>query len=410
MDRLKNYFICQWKRIAQVFPFVAGMTLLFTACLLLLASAMQSKEEKSDRKQKVEVGVVGDMEQPYLRLGLVALQQMDTMRYTIDFKVMSRKEASEKLEAGKLSAYIVLPDDFVERFNRGEEVPILYATSNDGAGLGTILLQELVPEIDQAVAETQKGIMGVWNVWTRYPIEEDPVELTDNVCFQYINIFLDRTKLYDVIVCGWGNELSLKSYYFVGLLILYLLLWGITSSSLFIKRDWALCRVLQSRGLGIWKQILAEYTAYLLLMLGTMFLMILPLQAVFRVTGLQLPEWEMEPVRGMLAFFCKIIPAAAVIAALQFFLYEVISDMISGVLLQFIVGLGLGYLSGCLYPVDYFPESIQRFAYYLPSGTALQYGFKCIKNQIPWEESLILTGYLCLFLGLAVWIRKRRTI
>ena len=289
MDRLKNYFICQWKRIAQVFPFVAGMTLLFTACLLLLASAMQSKEEKSDRKQKVEVGVVGDMEQPYLRLGLVALQQMDTMRYTIDFKVMSRKEASEKLEAGKLSAYIVLPDDFVERFNRGEEVPILYATSNDGAGLGTILLQELVPEIDQAVAETQKGIMGVWNVWTRYPIEEDPVELTDNVCFQYINIFLDRTKLYDVIVCGWGNELSLKSYYFVGLLILYLLLWGITSSSLFIKRDWALCRVLQSRGLGIWKQILAEYTAYLLLMLGTMFLMILPLQAVFRVTGLQLP-------------------------------------------------------------------------------------------------------------------------
>lgn len=104
----------------------------------------------------------------------------------------------------------------------------------------------------------------------------------------------------------------------------------------------------------------------------------------------------------------KMLPAAAVLSGFQFFLYELISDMISGILLQFLAGISLAYLSGCIFPVSFFPESIQRLVYLLPSGAVIRYGTKCMQGSFPAAESGIMLFYLLVFLGLAVTVRERR--
>ena len=146
------------------------------------------------------------------------------------------------------------------------------------------------------------------------------------------------------------------------------------------------------------------------MMLGNLFLMILPIEAAFQLTGIQLPEWQEAPIAGIFSFFLKLLPAVAVLAAMQFFLYELISDMISGILLQFVAGVGIAYLSGCFYPVSYFPEKMQALAGILPGGIALEYAQKCLQGIFPVGAALELLFFLILFLGLAMGARKRRCL
>ena len=148
--------------------------------------------------------------------------------------------------------------------------------------------------------------------------------------------------------------------------------------------------------------------AYLTLMMTNLFLLILPLGLVFYLFGIKLSEWEAGTVTELIFFVVKLFPAAAVIAALHFLLFELISDMISGILLQFLTAVILSYLSGCLYPITFFPESIQKLAPWLPSGACLSYAGRCLQSLTPWKEAALLLIYFILFLGLSVAVRTRR--
>lgn len=408
MEKFGTYFLAQLKRIRKVFPFIAAMTFLFTGCILLLAVSIQQSDAASEKKQKVKIGLSGDTTGSYLDFGIMALQRLDSSRFAIDFVEMPEAKAAEKLAAGDISAYVVIPEGFVEDFDRGEDVQILYATSNDTAGVGAILMKELVETISNVVTESRNAINGTWRLMTEHGVQEDYREATDRLYLRFVQLFLNRTVFYQVTLLGIADSLSLTSYYFVGIMILFMLLWGITGSSLFVKRDVSLAGFLKARGHKIIGQVLAEYLAYLVLMLGNMFLMILPVEAAFLLMGIQLPEWEEAPLWGIFLFLVKMIPVAALLAGLQFCLYELISDMISGILLQFMTGISLGYLSGCIYPVSFLPESLQRLAPLLPSGAALRYGTKCMQEMFPWKETGVMALYLMLFLGLAAAVRKRR--
>lgn len=408
MEKFGGYFLAQLKRIQKVFPFIFAMTLLLTGCLTLLAFSIQKADASSEKKQKVKIGLAGDTADSYLGFGILALQKLDVSRFAIDFLIMDEEEAKEKLAAGELSAYVVIPEGFVDALDRGEDVQITYETANDNAGVASVLMNELVSVLSDVVKESQKAIFGTWRILPEQDAETDYGAATDRLYLRFVEMFLNRTVFYRVILLGVSDNLSLKSYYFVGIMVLFMLLWGITCSSLFVKRDVSLARLLKARGQGIAGQVAAEYLAYFVLMAANMFLMILPVEAAFYLTGLQIPEWEGAPVRGIILFLVKMLPAAAVLSGFQFFLYELISDMISGILLQFLAGISLAYLSGCIFPVSFFPESIQRLVYLLPSGAVIRYGTKCMQGSFPAAESGIMLFYLLVFLGLAVTVRERR--
>ena len=408
MERFGDYFLAQLKRIRQAFPFIIVMTLLLTGCVTLLAFSLQEADAASGKKQKVKIGLVGDTSDNYLGFGVMALQKLDSSRYAIDFLEMTEDEAKRNLSSGDISAYLIIPEGFVEAFDRGEDVQITYATANDTAGVAAVLMNELVDVISDVLTQSQNAIYGTWRLLERENADESWGEATDRLYLRFVNMFLNRTVFYRVILLGISDNLSLKSYYFVAIMILFMLLWGITCSTLFVKRDVSLARFLKARGQSVAGQVGAEYLAYFLLMTGNMFLMILPVETVFHLTGLQVPEWEAAPVRGIFLFLVKMLPVAALLAGLQFFLYELITDMISGILLQFMAGISLAYLSGCIFPVSFFPESIQKLAPLLPSGAAMQYGTKCMQGLFPVKEMGIMLLYLLLFLGLAAAVRERR--
>lgn len=420
----KSYLLAQLKRIWKVLPFVLGMSLLMAAAILFLAVAMQQEDtaqpdtaqeadtgqrenSKSERRnQKIKIAISGDTQDPYLRVGIFFLRQMKDVRYSIDIELMSEAEARRELRAGNISAYILVPEGFAEAAYRNEDVQLTYATTNDTAGVGSIIMNELIDTISLLAKKTQNAIQGLWQLMPEYGVEGDYAEHTDSLSLRMVQLIVKRGAFYRFVKYGVGDGLSLKGYYCVALLVLFLILWGITGSSLFVRRDAALPKLLKSRGQSALMQIAAEYAAYFLLMLGSMFLMLLPVESALAVAGITIPEAQGA---GLFLLWVRMIPAAMLLAVMQFCLYELTTDMISGILLQFLMGIALGYLSGCIYPISFFPKSVQAVAPFLPTGAAVEYGAQCMRGASGGRALAVMSLYFVLFFALTVLVRERRT-
>ena len=74
MTRFRIYLLAQMKRVKKALPAVLIMTLLLTGCIALISKVMLIADSSSEKKQKVQIGLVGDISGSYLGFGISALQ------------------------------------------------------------------------------------------------------------------------------------------------------------------------------------------------------------------------------------------------------------------------------------------------------------------------------------------------
>ena len=408
MTRFRIYLLAQMKRVKKALPAVLIMTLLLTGCIALISKVMLMADSSSEKKQKVQIGLVGDISGSYLGFGISALQHLDSSRFAIEFIEMEEEEARDRLNHGTLSAFVIVPEGFVEAAVRGENMPLTYVSTSGSLRLGSMIMNELVNTISSLLTESQNAIYGMQSYLVHNGMSDIYWQATDELYLRFLDFILGRTTVYELELTGLSGNLSMIGYYLCGFTVLFLLLWGIAGSPLYIKKDHALPALLSSKGQNTLSQTAGEFVAYFVLM-ATSFLLVIVLVAVAMVlTGFTLPEWEREGIGILFGFYVKMLPVAAVICAMQLLLFELTSDMVSGILLQFLCALSLGYLSGCFYPISFFPESIQMVQPLLPTGVAVNYGGNLLMEESTAIEMMLLLGYLLLFLVLAIAVRKRK--
>ena len=408
MTRFRIYLLAQMKRVKKALPAVLIMTLLLTGCIALISKVMLIADSSSEKKQKVQIGLVGDISGSYLGFGISALQHLDSSRFAIEFIEMEEEEARDRLNHGTLSAFVIVPEGFVEAAVRGENMPLTYVSTSGSLRLGSMIMNELVNTISSLLTESQNAIYGMQNYLVNNGMSDIYWQATDELYLRFLDFILGRTSVYELEIMGLSGNLSMIGYYLCGFTVLFLLLWGIAGSPLYMKKDHALPALLSSKGQNTLSQMAGEFVAYFVLM-ATSFLLVIVLVAIaMGLTGFTLPEWEREGIGILFGFYVKMLPVAAVICAMQLLLFELTSDMVSGILLQFLCALSLGYLSGCFYPISFFPESIQMVQPLLPTGVAVNYGGNLLMEESTVIEMVLLLGYLVLFLVLATAVRKRK--
>ncbi len=412
------YMFLQWKRAARLFPAILITTLLLAGSVWLFVHMLFCLDASGERKQKVQIGIVGNTEESYLGVGIQVLKRLDESRFEVDFYELTEEEAQKALDGGKLTAYVRIPDDFLMSIVTGENKPLTYVTTSRTGGMNKVLAHEVVQAVSTIVQESQTGIYSAQAYMAKQGMSwEDIVPYADALNLRYIDYVLHRSHFYEMEILGvdGGVEyeeagtkgISLEGYYLCGLSVFFLMLWGISGCLLLIRKEEGLEKLLASRGIGVGWQIFGELSAYVLLLFLT-----IAFVGVLGIVGLQqsgviLPEWEYADLWQQLSFVGQVGVVAVMIAAFQFLLCELVSSLISGILVEFTVAVGLGYLSGCLYPLSFFPQTIQKIAGYLPSGVAIRY----LRTMLLEEEGLApvaLWGYFVLFVGLAVWVRKCR--
>lgn len=403
-----QYLALQCKRMLRQLPATLLVTVLLLGSAALLGSALLEKNRSDAPVTRIRIGMVGDFENEYLQLGLVAAQNADPSRFSIQFDVIEDEEAARAaLMRGTISAYVRIPDTFVQSLQKGRVETIRYVSTSGSVSLGTALTDEIVAAVGELLSATQDAIYG-----TQHLVEDKLPRMKswkagDALGQLYIGEVLDREALFETEIIKTPTGLDLADSMLCGVLVLFLMLWGITASGVFARREQELGGMLCARGMGALPQVAAELGAYLALLLVTLAAVAVPALLVLRTVDLSALGIDLRAA-ALTRLIVRLLPVAVMTGALQFLLYELASGVIQGVLLEFLTAMALGYASGCLYPLRFFPVAMQAVAQWLPTGCAIAFLGAGLARQPGLGAGLALAAYAVLFFVAAVALRRRR--
>lgn len=219
---------------------------------------------------------------------------------------------------------------------------------------------------------------------------------------EYAELIFHRDGLYSVKELGMSDGLSTPHYYVCAISVMLLMLMGMPFAAIYIKKDYAFCRLLRSRGFSSAKQIGCEYTVHLLTLLLLTGVVLLTARVV--LTGLPAAG---ESFPEDLAV--RLIPVVIMVAAWNMMLFELSENMVSGLLMHFFGVISLCYVSGCIYPVYAFPKTIRQLAERLPTGLARSHLATSFTYEGAQDSLMGLLVYAVVFVSIALWIRFRKT-
>lgn len=382
---MKRYCLLQCKRIARYLPgALLAMLILFGGLMAVFSAAAQ---QDSDKKQKVQVAMVGTADDMMMQMGLTALKTFDSTQFAMEIVEMTEKEAHAALEKGSISAYMVFPEDFMDEAMMGHILPVRFITTAGAGSVVSVFKEEVTKVISQLLLDSQRGVFGMQDAMgdLRVPYEGR----LDELAFTFVDYILARDKLLSLEEMGISNALGFADYLLCGLFLLFLMLACLPFAPLMIRRDMSLDRMLSARGFRTLAQTLCD--------LGTYLAGLLLLVAVLKIpAGILAPRLQLRLI--------PMLPVIFTVCSLSFLLYTLCTDLISGVLVQFFTTLALGFVSGCMYPIFFFPLPVQKLAQWLPTGAARDQLTACLTGG-GYDRVWLLWAYGLVFTALAAAVR-----
>lgn len=276
----------------------------------------------------------------------------------------------------------------------GEILPIQFCSTTGAAGIVSLVKEELSKAISVLLLESQKGVYGMWDAMIDNGLRDQAGGQMDQLALVYVDHILVRDRLYTVEELGIADALGLEGYLLCGLGTVLMLLLCLPFAAQMIPGDPALGRMLCAKQKPAWQQAICDFLAYA----TAMVCLLLPVCVAAMV-------WKPSAVD--FATLGKSAPVVLFAAAFSYMLYSLSRDIIGGVLLQFFVTVVLCFVSGCLYPVHFFPVQLQQLARWLPTGIARTQLASCITGTAPAGTLVLLLGHCAAFIAIGVIARVR---
>ncbi len=384
---MSKYFILQCKRILRYLPGVLIIIAFLLGGLLTVPRLLAQQDANSNHNEKVSVALCGDLQDDFLQMALSAITTLDSSRYTLNILQMDEARAAKALSSREVAAYVVFPQGFMDLAMAGELIPLKMVSTTGASDVVSVFKEELTKALGDLLASSEKGVFALDNV-----IRDEELSgggHLDRLALRYVDHIIARDRIYRVVELGIGQGLSLTQYLACGLGVVFLLLCCLAFAPLHIQKDPALSRLLRAKGHGAAAQTLCDLSAFILTLLVIAGL-VLPLIALTEFASL-------SPGKILMG-----IPVILMAAAYSFLLFSLADNLMTGVLMQFFVSLALCFVSGCIYPVYFFPVGVQKAAALLPTGLA--------RTQLTGDAgaTLGLLGYTLLFTVLSIWVRSRK--
>lgn len=392
------------KRIAKTFPKILAVSVAMFVCIFLIAAMVL--KSYSDVK-KIQVGVVDKSEESQVSIGLLALDKLDSVKFSITFSEMDEETAKTALEKDDIVGYVVIPKTYMHDIYYGKNTPAVYVSKRSSAGFNTAIANKLTDTVSDIVTTSQSFSYSVYDISEELGRNSrTDSEKIDTVLLEHI---LKRDNIFKEKVLGIADSVSIAGYYVCGMLALFIFLLGISFCKVLYKKDYAIYRVLKCNRIGPFRQVLSEYIAFMLFVFIIIAIFAL---AEFKVLGsieeINFPELKYFDNGLTIKFVWQMIPAIMAISAFQLMLYESSNGIISSVILQFVITTLFAYLSGFFYPSYFFPELAAKIGKVLPSGVAFSYIRKCLSFEENRSDALLLLGYAAAFLSVTTAIRECR--
>ena len=400
---MRTYFSLQFKRVMKVFPFVLIVTVVLFAALAVMLSGLMSSFNNSEKNAVFKVGITGDTDNEMLQMAIVAFQSFDESRFSVEFIEMEQTAADEALQTGGISAYLELPEDFVEKAMRGEMEPMYYVTSAGSNNIVNMFKNEITALVTDVVVSSQQGSFGLQEVLDDNEVEGNHGEWVNALAIEYVNLVLKRTEAITVDELGISEGMRTGEYYLCGMTLLFLMLLGLPFVVVYARQDRSLNVLLLSRGVSGMRQLLDEWLSHFLSLLCLAAVVFVPVLA-FSATA-DNATLQMLSTADWLAYMLLFIPVLMMSAAFNLFIFEIGGNVVSSALLHFFSVLCMCYVSGCFYPVYTFPRAVQAVERFLPTGVARETLAVALSEGATLKPLIGVAVYAVLFFAVAWLVR-----
>ena len=354
----------------------------------------------SKSQSRIGVGIVGSIENKYMKLGVEMLNNMDASRFSIKFINMDETAAKKSLKAGEIIGYFKIDKDFIEALEKGENRPVEYISS--GAGMISALSKEVASVFSTLLVNSERAIYATDNYLIDHPQVYNRERANTEFNIELLKNVMSRGKIYDVKSIDTVSGLSDADNYICGMSVLFMMLTGLGLGGLLCDKNESLLRVLKSRGLSYGDSLIADMFVISLYIILT----VLIFTGGMALTGAILPG---NHNFVNLFEYCKdIVFLSVMFASMHLFIYEIIYKRVVAVLAELLLSISLGYIGGCIYPISFFPDIIRKLSIFLPSGAGIQVLSDGMGYSVDIFCFIIILVYSILFIGGVYALRNKR--
>ena len=357
-------------------------------------------ETTSKSQSRIGVGIVGSIENRYMKLGVEMLNNMDASRFSIKFINMDEAAAKKSLKAGEIIGYFKIDKDFIDALEKGENRPVEYISS--GAGMISALSKEVASVFSTLLVNSERAIYATDNYLIDHPQVYNRERANTEFNIELLKNVMSRGKIYDVKSIDTVSGLSDTDNYICGMSVLFMMLTGLGLGGLLCEKNESLLRVLKSRGLSYGDSLIADMFVISLYIILT----VLIFTGGMALTGAILPG---NHNFVNLFEYCKdIVFLSVMFASMHLFIYEIIYKRVVAVLAELLLSISLGYIGGCIYPISFFPDIIRKLSIFLPSGAGIQVLSDGMGYSVDIFCFIIILVYSILFIGGVYVLRNKR--
>lgn len=403
---MKKFLLLQLKRMLKFMPLVIGVTLCLVLALSVFISGMVSFLSESEDKKPIKIGVTGDTDNEYMKMGLTALKTLDDTRFSIVFTEMEKEDALKAMETKEIVAYISFPDNFIDKAISGTVEPIEFVTTSGASDVTTLFKNELTTIITDMMIVSEKGAYGINDAMDENGLSKESYDAMEKISAYYVNMIFNRSKVYEVKETGFKDGLDMMDYFICGITVLLIFMMGLPYAVIYVKGDYSLNRLLLSRGHSCLLQLLCEYISHLL----SMFALVISMFAFLIIAGNA--SGGLSSIIGngsLVTFLLRLLPVIIMITSFNILAFELADNIVSGILIHFFTCLCMCYISGCMYPIYTFPVILQRVSAFLPAGMSISWLSGNFTKTFNLLSLIGILVYSLLFFALALFIRNRKT-
>ena len=127
-----NYFKCCLKRSVRFIPYAMIFAAVIAVLLaVLFVSLFDTEENVVELNHKVSIGIVGNNEDAYIKMGIDAVQTVDITKEYIDIIYYESEESAvNDLENETIMGYLHVPDGFIKSVLRGKNMTATFVSNN----------------------------------------------------------------------------------------------------------------------------------------------------------------------------------------------------------------------------------------------------------------------------------------
>ena len=399
-----KYFLIKFKSLLKILPYLFAAIVVLFACMIAAFHAALDAT-KSGPAVRFRLALVCSDDDPYFKAGLDIVQAYDSSRFSIEALQMDEPQAHAALQRGELDAYVVIPKGYIGAAMDGQLGSLKYVSTSGAAELTTLFKDEITGVIANIIIACEKGMYGVDQIAEDYNFSDKAGSYMNQISLKYVDFLLERSDMYYVDELGIHDSLGLDGYLFSGITVLIISVMLMPASVGYIGQNMAVQQLLKSKNIGAGKQVSVEYMALICVVFIPVAVIICAASAL---KPLLIPELQrlvgIFSVHNILSF----LVITLVMCAFAYLMFQLADDMVGGILLYFFVTLGTCFISGCIYPIYFFPDSIRNIAQYMPHGVCRSAISHCILGQRHYGDLILLLLYSCVMLFVAYLIRKLR--